>query len=637
MAKIQYPPQGGEKKICLSLCWMALCCVISAVLMIYFTAIIYIPGANVLQSKIEGGKKCTTLLMERGLEGEAQCSVQDPTYGTIQNDTMIIPNSLWWSCNEWCLAKSPNECNHVWASVREIGTEIYWDDCDMDGDEVDDQGVTCNVWENEDELNCKLGHNETGIIPANPARPAAEPEQIIDGGNKETCEKFDNDIISCINGICTNFSNVYSCTFNSTLDDIRKGREKGGDVDPIWDGMGYCLCTKCNQSDADREVSPFPGHCPEVNRHCVKWYPNYPNDKAKKYCEDWVPCSDCEAVCLQRRQCFDMTKRKDPTLIGVNEFGQSVQAFYHCQKGFCTEIYNLKCERKCMAVVNETRHNGIPHEFKNLGNEKKQGKNALIFDGESVVSIRCKSVKTSNGDSIPFDDDEKNVLVVSCSEIEKGNETSPHQMVTKDCINGTWFPKGHFGRTAGYSDLIDELGEMRENKESREPKIHLEAELMIYNRTKLQVNIDGCVNTLSGACEEFFQKYGRDGRNYTARAIYDCFYDPTEEDLEKGNRTNYPTTVIEKSSIFLFKWTRDPITYLMLFSIIPGTILVFSCIWLLVCSRVIDIADDGHMRIKCCGKIVTGIGNVPPYEVPRRKKTEYRNPLMDEVDMNKLE
>ena len=43
--------------------------------------------------------------MERGLEGEAQCSVQDPAYGRIQNDTMIIPNSLWWSCNEWCLAK----------------------------------------------------------------------------------------------------------------------------------------------------------------------------------------------------------------------------------------------------------------------------------------------------------------------------------------------------------------------------------------------------------------------------------------------------------------------------------------------------------------------------------------------------
>ena len=45
--------------------------------------------------------------------------------------------------------------------------------------------------------------------------------------------------------------------------------------------------------------------------------------------------------------------------------------------------------------------------------------------------------------------------------------------------------------------------------------------------------------------------------------------------------------------------------------------------------RLINVGDDGHMRLKCCGKIVTGIGNVPPYEVPRKRKTEYRNPLMD--------
>ena len=57
MAKIQYPPQGGEKKICMSLCAMSLCSVISGVLMIYFTAIIYIPGANVLQSKIESNNE----------------------------------------------------------------------------------------------------------------------------------------------------------------------------------------------------------------------------------------------------------------------------------------------------------------------------------------------------------------------------------------------------------------------------------------------------------------------------------------------------------------------------------------------------------------------------------------------------
>ena len=66
MAKIQYPPQGGEKKICLSLCAMSLCSVISGVLMVYFTAIIYLPGANVLHSKIEGIDKNNIYLIDFG-------------------------------------------------------------------------------------------------------------------------------------------------------------------------------------------------------------------------------------------------------------------------------------------------------------------------------------------------------------------------------------------------------------------------------------------------------------------------------------------------------------------------------------------------------------------------------------------
>ena len=37
----------------------------------------------------------------------------------------------------------------------------------------------------------------------------------------------------------------YSCTFNSTLEDLKLGKaEKDADVDPIWNDQGYCLCTK---------------------------------------------------------------------------------------------------------------------------------------------------------------------------------------------------------------------------------------------------------------------------------------------------------------------------------------------------------------------------------------------------------
>ena len=50
--------------------------------------------------------------------------------------------------------------------------------------------------------------NQT-IVPADPANPVGKPEQQVDGGNKDICEQFDNNIISCEDGICTVYSNVY--------------------------------------------------------------------------------------------------------------------------------------------------------------------------------------------------------------------------------------------------------------------------------------------------------------------------------------------------------------------------------------------------------------------------------------------
>ena len=35
--------------------------------------------------------------------------------------------------------------------------------------------------------------------------------------------------------------------------------------------------------------------------------------------------------------------------------------------------------------------------------------------------------------------------------------------------------------------------------------------------------------------------------------------------------------------------------------------------------RFIEVQEDGHMRLMCCGKAVTGIGNVPKWDPPRRK------------------
>ena len=89
----------------------------------------------------------------------------------------------------------------------------------------------------------------------------------------------------------------------------------------------------------------------------------------------------------------------------------------------------------------------------------------------------------------------------------------------------------------------------------------------------------------------FIHFSGRDGQNYTARAIYPCFYDPDEPDFVVINFDPDKTLML-----------------LIFFAAIPGGILTFSCFVCSVCSRFIHTGDDGHMRLKCCGKYVTGIG-----------------------------
>jgi hypothetical protein len=40
--------------------------------------------------------------------------------------------------------------------------------------------------------------------------------------------------------------------------------------------------------------------------------------------------------------------------------------------------------------------------------------------------------------------------------------------------------------------------------------------------------------------------------------------------------------------------------------------MVISCLYMCICSKFVFIGDDGHMRIFCCGKAVTGSTPSPP-------------------------
>ena len=54
-----------------------------------------------------------------------------------------------------------------------------------------------------------------------------------------------------------------------------------------------------------------------------------------------------------------------------------------------------------------------------------------------------------------------------------------------------------------------EYGRLREDPDFRVEEISYEQDITIFNRTKLKINIEGCVNTLSEECTDFYDTYGK--------------------------------------------------------------------------------------------------------------------------------
>lgn len=539
MPKFKNPPQGGEKYICLTLFLTMMMSVVSAVAMIYSIVIIYLPSKAVLESNITGPAMCTTLSLERNIDSIEFCH-------------------NWSSCEEWCLSKSNKECSHVFAAARTMGTEIYLEGCDLtDAHFIDHK---CNILEDEEDFNCKLFPSEK------------DSDGNTGTGDKDICLGFDNLQVQCTSGICKNYSSVYQCEFSNRLTDIENDWSDNG-----WD-RGYCHCRNCK----DESVA-YPGNCPETISKCNRErpYDYYDNATVREYCEH-VPCATCKKICHQRGQCFDMASRRDPTVIGTDAFGNPKKEYYDCSGGYCVEIYNLTCERRCDEL-----------EF----NMKE--KNTVIFSGERIIVADCSARSTSDVSRLNSDIPGQNTLLVSCTNITVDHDAN--SMLAKDCVNGTWFPDNFNGGKTNYSLMAKEFGKLREDVENRVSEIDYEMDITFYNKTKLKFNMEGCSNWLSEECTTFYDFYGRDGRNYTARAIFPCFYDPHDPDYVVINFNPDKTLML-----------------LVFFAAIPGGILCFSCIYMCGCSRFLHVSDDGHMRLRCCGKNITGIGNVPVWDPPRR-------------------
>ena len=133
-------------------------------------------------------------------------------------------------------------------------------------------------------------------------------------------------------------------------------------------------------------------------------------------------------------------------------------------------------------------------------------------------------------------------------------------------------------------------------------------------------------------------RYGRDGANYTSRATFDCFYDPENHDHviidyqvwscrwkymyffisfqtspREPNSTCFSgaffpapscssaaSTCVSAGAPTMSKFIFFLLSNFMFF-------LLSKFMLFLLLSKFMFTSDDGHMRIFCCGKAVTGV------------------------------
>ena len=119
-----------------------------------------------------------------------------------------------------------------------------------------------------------------------------------------------------------------------------------------------------------------------------------------------------------------------------------------------------------------------------------------------------------------------------------------------DCINGTTLPSTLLPATTNFTHLLSVFyvslttsvppitplqaeGPRHKldlpDKKTGLPRgthIPFDTDIKIFNRSKLHINHQGCVNTLQYECQEFYRLHGQDSRNQSSPSRFPCYYSP---------------------------------------------------------------------------------------------------------------
>lgn len=303
-------------------------------------------------------------------------------------------------------------------------------------------------------------------------------------------------------------------------------------------------------------------------------------DNVKKYrckqeeCKDLSGTFNCTSgTCVNITDVFECVFHStDRPLTCSGQRGKlncmDIEGLNSCKRGNCARIrtpYN--CDRRCVDIPT-------------------YNKNVILLSGDRVFLSYCQHGKVDDDDVsvmrplVEWHESETTALLASCYTVV--SYATEERLYATDCINGTLIDKNVLSDLSNFTFLYyltvaNETARSELERDLAPP----EPDLLIANDSRLQINLEGCVNTLRDECKEFTKEYGKDGADHNARARFPCYFSEQDTSMVVA-RFDLNTAYTE----FIFA------------TIIPIVLLVVSCTTLIFCQRTVEVGDDAKMRFK---------------------------------------
>ena len=294
----------------------------------------------------------------------------------------------------------------------------------------------------------------------------------------------------------------------------------------------------CSEGEHDGECRSLQGvfNCSEIAAK-----PRIGRGPHTSLCRNVTALSQCSST-AQRQTTAALTR--------CNRYVcNDLRGVFECVVGVCRQLREPRCHPRCSGLT--------------MGN-------IAVATADRFHWGRCQSAEL-DGRRL-WSAAEQPPLAIFCTRLQSAPSG---ELVGEDCVNGTLVPVAKFAALDTYRATRDAL--------RRHGRLLVPSEQVIFNRTQVKINIDGCVDTLRSQCTGWLAQRMVDGSDGRHPAVYPCHVTPLSSD--------YVITDYDRP---------ETIRQVVLAVTVPCIFLTLSCFSLFLCGKLVAVSKYGVFYCRNC-------------------------------------